>query len=223
MPQQRESILASLPRTAFALLALNLLLVGSWAWFASARLPLLIAFVGEVFALRSLIVPPRAASPEPNRMLTLERRTREIRRGSIRDESTGLYHRWYFELRLEEEAARCRRYKLSLAMIVLKAGVVDISSFHSDEWREQAGEAARKMVGIVRTVDLSTALAPLEFALCLVHCDQAGAQRAVERLITELEGFNCEAGIAVYPENNCEPVALIELARGRARRIAIAA
>lgn len=230
MPQQNESILASLPRTAIAFLALNLLLVGSWAWFASTRLPIpavgviaFIALVGEVFALRSLLTTQRVAAPEPNRMLSLQRRTSQIRRGSIRDDVTGLYHRWYFELRLEEEAARCRRYKLSLAVIVLKAGVVEISSFHSDEWREQAEEAARKTVGVVRTVDLSTALAPLEFAVCLVHCDYAGAERAVERLIAELDGFNCEAGIAVYPDNNCEPAALIELARGRARPVAMAA
>jgi hypothetical protein len=56
-----------------------------------------------------------------------------------------------------------------------------------------------------------------------VHCDRKGAERALERLIQELSDKNCKAGIAVFPEDNCEPSALIELARGRMEPVSVAA
>jgi hypothetical protein len=69
---------------------------------------------------------------------------------------------------------------------------------------------------VVRGVDVTAALSPYEFGICLVHCGREGAERALARMLSELAGYRCQAGIAVFPEEPCEPAALIELARGRA-------
>jgi hypothetical protein len=73
---------------------------------------------------------------------------------------------------------------------------------------------------VIRTVDLSSSLAPFEFAICLVHCDEDGAQRAIDRMIAEMKEYECSVGVAVYPDDDCQPRAMIELARVRSRRMA---
>jgi GGDEF domain-containing protein len=151
-----------------------------------------------------------------SRLLELMQRSSD-RRG-IRDESTGLLNRWYLERRLDEEAARCLRYGHSMAVVVLKAVAIDLARFSLDGWQEESASAARRAAQVIRNVDLSASLAPFEFALCLVHCDRIGAEAAIERIIQEFREYECRIGIAVYPEDECEPRALIELARVRSRQ-----
>lgn len=161
----------------------------------------------------------KAASPAEDKVLDLMERSNEQRRVSIRDESTGLLNRWYLERRLEEESARCRRYGYSMAVVVLKAAILQPQGISADGWQVESARAAHRVGQVVRTVDLSAALAPFEFALCLVHCDREGAERAIERLIAELSEYECSAGVAVFPEDDCAARAMIELARVRSRRV----
>jgi GGDEF domain-containing protein len=162
------------------------------------------------------------SSSEPgergNRLLELMQRSSDARRG-IRDETTGLLNRWYLERRLDEEAARCLRYGHSMAVVVLKAIAIDLARFSLDGWQQESAAAAARAARVIRNVDLSASLAPFEFALCLVHCDRVGAEAALERITREFSDYNCRVGIAVYPEDECEPRALIELARVRSRQI----
>jgi len=152
-----------------------------------------------------------------NRLLELMQRSTDARRG-IRDETTGLLNRWYLERRLDEEGARCQRYGHSMAVVVIKAVAVDLTRFSLDGWQQESAEAAARAASVIRNVDLSASLAPFEFALCLVHCDRTGADAALERITTEFKDHDCQVGIAVYPEDECEPRALIELARVRSRQ-----
>ena len=162
------------------------------------------------------------ASAEPgeggNRLLQLMQRSSDARRG-IRDETTGLLNRWYLERRLDEEAARCLRYGHSMAVIVLKAITLDLARFSMDGWQQESAAAAERAARVIRNVDLSASLSPFEFALCLVHCDRTGAEAAIERITLEFKDYDCRIGIAVYPGDDCEPRALIELARVRSRQI----
>jgi GGDEF domain-containing protein len=144
-----------------------------------------------------------------------------LSRRSIRDESTGLLNRWYLEQRLNEEAARCLRYGYSMAVVVLKARSVDLSRFSLDGWQEEQTMAARRCAQVIRNVDLSAALAPFEFALCLVHCDRNGAEAAVARIAQEFWEYDCWVGISLYPLDECEPGALIELAKGRSMPVTL--
>jgi len=149
--------------------------------------------------------------------LTIITRSAEARRNSIRDETTGLLNRWYLERRLEEEAARCRRYGYSMAVLVIKAGFPHLADLSDDRWQQRTVDAAQRCMRVVRVVDLSAYLAPMEFAICLVHCDREGAESALERLTEELSEYTCLGGIAVFPADGCEPRAMIELARVRSR------
>lgn len=158
--------------------------------------------------------------------LSLEGRVRRSdahRRSAIFDQTTNLYHRWYLDLRLEEEAERCKRYNYSIAVLVLRAGLIDLSAFSVDDWRGLAVETARLTATAVRNVDLSAALSPMEYAICLIYCDRAGAERALSRLVSVLSDHECQAGISVYPDDGCEPAALIELAKGRLHPVEAAA
>jgi GGDEF domain-containing protein len=204
---------------------LNLLLLGAWVGFGRAEVPFIgvIATLCVSLAAEGLIwlrvvsghdsEADDAARRE--RVAALVGRPRAERHQSIRDESTHLYHRWYLESRLEQEAARCERYGHSMAVLVLKAGIVGLSDMSVDTWQQRSLDAAQKCIQVVRNIDLSASLGPMEFAICLVQCDREGAERALARLVAKLTDYECHAGIAVFPEDGCEYGAMIELARVR--------
>jgi GGDEF domain-containing protein len=103
-----------------------------------------------------------------------------------------------------------------MSVVVLKAAVPNLAGISIDGWQEQSADAAQRCLTVIRNVDLSALLGPFEFAICLVQCDRPGAVQAIDRLIEELHEYNCSAGIAVLPDDDCEPSAMIELARMRA-------
>jgi GGDEF domain-containing protein len=207
--------------------ALLVLLFG-FVWVLSAwDLTMAASFLSTVLVAAGVVAwiflatPDEESRPRGGRLLELVQRSHEGRRG-IRDETTGLLNRWYLEQRLDEEAARCSRYGYSMAVVVMKAVAVDLARFSLDSWQDESAEAAKRCALVVRSVDLSAALAPFEFALCLVHCDRAGAAAAADRVASEFRDYDCQIGIAVYPADECEPRALIELARVRSRQASAA-
>lgn len=211
-----------------ASLALNVSLLIAIAWGVSSGLllpvglPVLIVvtaaevFLWSRFAGKSAV---QAVSQESEARITAMRRSGLQRRQSMTDEATGLYSRWYFERRIVEEAARCKRYHHSMAVVVLKVGAVSITTFSSDEWQQRFLDAAKRAANTVREVDISAALAPFEFGICLVHCDRQGAFHALDRLLRELPEYNCEAGVAVYPDEGYEPEGLLDIASARVRAV----
>jgi GGDEF domain-containing protein len=209
------------------LFAINVALVVTCAAFASTILPLPVA-IAMAFALlgiEGLIWRRLTSEPSnppmqlrgPERISELINR-RDTRKHAIREETTGLYNRWYLEMRVEQEALRCDRYSHSMAVIVISAGAINLSEFSADSWQNQSAQAAERCLRVVRNIDLSAFLAPLEFAICLIQCDRTGAEHALNRLRNELSEYSLDAGVAVYPEDGCEPLALIDLARVRSRR-----
>ena len=121
--------------------------------------------------------------------------------------------------RLAENGARPEAHAFDhpMAVVVVRAGLVDLPDMSNDDWQAKSADAAQRCQRIVRRVDLSAFLAPLEFAICLVHCDRAGAEAALARIKEELADYECEGGAAVFPDDECEPRALIEFARLRSR------
>ncbi|HLF78300.1 MAG TPA: hypothetical protein VJB57_12510 [Dehalococcoidia bacterium] len=214
-----------------ALIAVNLCLLVSWVWLALDVVVLPVAAVAglvvlglEAFLWRQLDEPadgPPKNSRSADRVVELIGRN-ESRRHAIREERTGLYNRWYLEMRVEQEALRCDRYDHSMTVIVVRAGGIHLSEFSMDSWQEESATAAERCLKVVRNIDLSSFLAPFEFAICLIQCDRTGAEQALTRLRDELSEYALDAGVAVYPEDGCEPLALIDLARVRSRRDAAA-
>jgi len=181
-----------------------------------------VGFVGAqvLMWLKWVAEPAEAALPAAtDKVLDLMERSNERRGTSMRDESTGLLNRWYLEKRLDEESARCKRYGYSMAVVVLKAAIVNTQGVSAEGWQVESATAAHRCAQVVRSVDLSASLAPFEFALCLVHCEREGAQRAIDRLTAELSEYECTAGVSVYPEDDCQPRAMIELARVRSKNV----
>jgi GGDEF domain-containing protein len=209
-------------RASIAFLITNLAIAVSMVWLSRYTLDtkLAIALVLNVVIIEVglwYVMLRTQRSPQENRVVSIMERSAHARRFSIRDESTGLLNRWYLERRLNEEAARCTRYGYSMAVVVLKAAVPNLSGISIDGWQEQSADAAQRCLTVIRNVDLSALLGPFEFAICLVQCDRVGADQAIERLVAELTEYNCSAGIAVLPDDDCEPSAMIELARMRSQ------
>jgi hypothetical protein len=126
---------------------------------------------------------------------------------------SGLHQRWYMEWRLRQECARCRRYGLSLAVIVVK--VEGPPGVPTEEWLPEATRAAEMTASAVRNVDLAADVGIGEFALSLVHCDHVGAIAAMGRLAYELKGFQLQMGSVVFPEDDVSAGEIIDLAYSR--------
>jgi GGDEF domain-containing protein len=141
---------------------------------------------------------------------------RGTKRLGIYDSNSGLFNRTYLELRLHEEAQRCDRYGHSMALVVLRFGRVPLADLSTDTWAATASRVGRDMAQTVRSVDITAALGPLEFAICLVHCDRAGADKALKRVLRGFDGDDLEVGIVVHPEDGFTPAEMIDVARGRA-------
>jgi GGDEF domain-containing protein len=214
-------------RVALAFALLNLALLVSVTLAAMQKLPIaVLGAIAVAITFGEFVLWWESAKARPVLDISQNRATRMIRsegqrRGAIRDENTGLYQRWYLETRLVEEAARCKRYSHSMAVVVLRAGAINLSTWEEDAWQGRSLDVARRTAAAVRNVDLSAAIAPMEFALCLVHCDREGAETALGRIGESLPDGISDAGIAVYPDDQCEPSALIELARGRSRPLRV--
>jgi GGDEF domain-containing protein len=209
-------------RASLAFLITNLAIAVSMVWLSQFELDtkLAIALVLNVVIIEVGLwyVMLRVQRPQQEpRIISIMERSAQARRFSIRDEATGLLNRWYLERRLNEEAARCKRYGYSMAVVVLKAAIPNLSGISIDSWQEQSADAAQRCLNVIRNVDLSALLGPFEFAICLVQCDRDGADQAIERLVVELSDYETSAGVAVLPDDDCEPSAMIELARMRSQ------
>ena len=209
-------------KASIAFLITNLAIAVSMLWLSQFELDtrLAIALVLNIVvievALWYVMLRTQTPAQEPRIVSVLER-SAQARRFSIRDETTGLLNRWYLERRLNEEAARCTRYGYSMAVVVLKTAVPNLSGISIDGWQEQSADAAQRCLNVIRNVDLSALLGPFEFGICLVQCDREGAEQAIDRLVSELTEYECSAGIAVLPDDDCEPGAMLELARMRSQ------
>ncbi|MGE0058510.1 MAG: GGDEF domain-containing protein [Dehalococcoidia bacterium] len=213
---------------ALSLVFNSLLIVGAVAAAGSGLTPLVVPILAgitviEIVLLRASFAGRPRGGGEPSRREEAVRRIDFRRKSSIIDDTTGLYTRWYFDRRIDEEAARCKRYKHSMAVVVLRIGVVDLTTFSTDGWQKQSLAAAQKAAKVIREVDISASLTPFEFAICLIHCDRDGAYKALERMMVQLPDHNCEAGVAVYPEEGYEPSAMVEVASARLRPLRLQA
>jgi hypothetical protein len=133
------------------------------------------------------------------------------RRLAIYDRTSGLLSRWYFELRLQEESERCKRYGYSLTLIRLK--VASTSNGFTDAL--QVSSALKSVTQKARSTDLITAIGVTEIAICLVQCDLRGSGPALRRFLEDAEGVDWLVGVAVYPADDLDGKNLLDLALSR--------
>jgi GGDEF domain-containing protein len=154
------------------------------------------------------------ATAAPERVARLRRQVEGARRTVLYDGDLGLYQRWYFELRLAEEARRSSRYDLQMAVIVVRLREADADAPEAIREIERV-EAAYVTSRSVRNTDLVAVLDTDEFGVALLHCDYQGAVDSMRRLARRLRSYGCTLGLALYPEDATEPRHLIDVARGR--------
>ncbi|MBN1439121.1 MAG: GGDEF domain-containing protein [Anaerolineales bacterium] len=118
----------------------------------------------------------------------LHARVREL---SLRDGLTGLHNHRYFEIMLQKETDRSRRYRRDLAVIM-----IDIDRFknYNDAFGHPAGDEALREVGQCiergarRGLDVVARYGGEEFAIILPETDAAGAMTVAENVRRGVEG-----------------------------------
>jgi diguanylate cyclase (GGDEF)-like protein len=173
--------------------------------FAQSDISLLSPFILQASALLKLSVCND----------TLE----EMKKLSMTDALTGLFNRRYFDIRLEEEFLRAKRYNLILSLAILD--IDDFKPFNDTEGHIAGDnilkEVAFIMTSAVRSHDILARFGGEEFAIIMPQTPKAEAFRVSERIrenikrnikptwkIYHKKQLTLCSGVATYPE--CGPM-----------------
>jgi diguanylate cyclase (GGDEF)-like protein len=114
----------------------------------------------------------------------LESTNARLKETSFKDEVTGLYNRRFFNLRLEEELSRYRRFNHPVSVVLL-----DLDGFKAvnDEFGHTVGdETLREVAQILmkhsRGINVVSRYGGDEFAVLLVETSKAGARLYADRI-----------------------------------------
>jgi len=156
---------------------LTLPLVGAAAWMAGAS-------AAAVVALAALLASVPASWAFVLAADRFDDARRRLALASTRDELTGVLNRRHFVVLAEAERARCRRYDLDAALLVVDAdhfgSLVDT---HGRECGERyLRELARVVAQSLRQPDLLARYDGDAFAVFLPHTDPLGALDVAERI-----------------------------------------
>jgi diguanylate cyclase (GGDEF)-like protein len=148
----------------------------------------------------------------------VERVTGELAERARRDPLTGVLNHRAFHARLLAEAARARRYRSRIALLLF-----DLDRFKETNDREghQEGDRllrafAAALAGTARETDSVGRLGGDEFAALLIEAGPETAGSFLHRLHERLpEGVSASAGAAFLPTDSSEPEGLVEVADRR--------
>ena len=114
------------------------------------------------------------------------------------DGLTGIFNRRYFELRIEEELERARRFDSGMAVIM-----VDIDQFKglNDEFGHLLGDEVLRQVSSIfsqqlRKIDVVCRYGGEEFAILLSQTSQQHAQAVAEKLRRMVDSLAISRGVA---------------------------
>jgi hypothetical protein len=185
--------------------------VAAVAGIVAAALPLVLAL--PVAAAVAFVAGMASAQPGhawsrtsegelPQTAETFVRQLRQTRKLSIQDPQTALLQRWYFELRIAEEARRCQRYGTTMAMLLL-----DLTQ-HDDQERPWLPGGEMDFVQVfartLRSVDLAAKIDERLYAVCLPQTSKRGADIAFRRLLTQAPGYTIIPAMAICPRDGLD-------------------
>jgi GGDEF domain-containing protein len=130
--------------------------------------------------------------------LGLDRQVRNGRKIVILDPHTALLQRWYFELRVAEEARRCRRFNTNMAVVFVK---VHDTIDPTHEWPEAELDFVQLFANTLRSVDLAGRINEGEYAVCLPQTSEEGADTAALRLLKNAGAYAVTAYLAISPRD----------------------
>lgn len=114
----------------------------------------------------------------------------KVKEQAITDGLTGLYNHRFFQLRLADEFAHCKRYGTQLSMIILD---VDHFKMYNDTYGHMAGDLALKEIAnltrlSVRENDIVARYGGEEFVIILPRTSADGALAVAERIRKTVSG-----------------------------------
>jgi GGDEF domain-containing protein len=142
----------------------------------------------------------------------LNRHMRSGRRLSILDPHTGLLQRWYFELRVADEARRCRRYGMGMSTLFIKIEADEALVTDPDWTTEVQMDVIQVFARQMRAVDLASRIDDREFALCLPHTGEQGAMSLAWRISQNIGAYQVTVRKAMAPDQGLDFDALYEVA-----------
>jgi diguanylate cyclase (GGDEF)-like protein len=142
----------------------------------------------------------------------ISRHTRNGQRLSILDPQTGLLQRWYFELRVADEARRCRRYDMKMSMLFLRVEDEAVHAQDPDWTTEIQMDVVQILARQMRAVDLACRVEDREFALCLPHTDDEGALSLAWRISQNVGSYKMTTRKAIAGVQGFDFDALYEAA-----------
>lgn len=139
----------------------------------------------------------------------------QMRELSITDPLTGLFNRRYFDIRIEEEYMRAKRYGLSFSLAI--ADIDDFKLFNDTEGHRAGDfmlkEIASVMARSIRANDILVRFGGEEFAIIMPQIQKSEAFHVAERVRENVkkqiqpvwrkfpkEKITISIGIAMYPE-----------------------
>lgn len=171
-------------------------------------------------------ITPRALERSLRYALKLGDTLEALRRLATRDQLTGLLNRREFDRILAEEEERVRRFGHPLALVM-----IDVDHFKSvnDTHGHPVGDAvlrevARRVAGMLRSVDRVARFGGEEFALILMQTDRAAAMEVARRACAIVErepvlvgenialNVTVSAGVAISPVDGKSGAALVAAA-----------
>ena len=142
-----------------------------------------------------------------------------VRALTLTDELTGLHNRRFFELELKREAERTRRFRRSLALLVLD---VDHFKSYNDTFGHRAGDEALRCVAhhltsaVPRRLDAVARYGGEEFVVLLAETDLEGARLVAERVLDSVRTsdefrrpLTISAGVAAGEAEGCDAEVLV--------------
>jgi len=176
------------------------------AGFAAAAMLHIRAAASRLQAERAVLIELHKASPHG-------------RHHALTDEVSGLYRRWFFVQRLEEELERARRHGHTLALVVFSAPLVNALSERGRDVLRRTSEAIRLNM---RSSDIASSCGVGEFAVCLPQTDREGGEAFMQKI---LEGAPRSAGllgaVAVLPESDSSAEEILQRTEHQARAAAM--
>jgi len=142
----------------------------------------------------------------------LDRHTRNGRRLSVLDPETALLQRWYFELRIADEARRCRRYGMGMSTLFIKIEDDPAHATNPDWTTEVQMDVVQVLAHQMRAVDLAARIDEREFALCLPHTGEEGAMSLAWRISQNAGAYNVTMRKAIAPGQGLDFDSLYEAA-----------
>ncbi len=149
------------------------------------------------------------------RLCDYHERSEQMRELSITDPLTGLYNRRYFNIRLDEESQRAKRYDLEMSLVMMD---IDNFKLFNDSEGHLAGdfilkEVASIMSAAVRANDILVRFGGEEFVILMPQTSKAEALWVAERIRNNIRDhiqpswkrfpskhITISAGISMFPD-----------------------